>query len=130
MAYHFSIFMMYMMAMVIRISQVFELTMLGEKLSAKDAVAIGLIYAAVPAAKLVDEARSLARKLATGPTYALGLTKRALNQSLYNDLDNQLDLERDLQGLAGDSTDYKEGIAAFHEKRTPLFTGRPVRGAK
>jgi enoyl-CoA hydratase/carnithine racemase len=57
------------------------------------------------------------------------LVKQALEASFGNDLDTQLDLERDLQGLAGRSPDYAEGVAAFMAKRAPVFTGRPPKGA-
>ena len=99
------------------------LTMLGEKISARQAAEIGLIYRSCPAATLLDEASQLAAHLATLPTLGLGLTKRLLNASLVSDLDAQLDLEAELQGVAGRSADYAEGVAAFLAKRKPVFTG-------
>ena len=66
----------------------------------------------------------LARHLATQPTAGLALIKRGLNASLDNSLDQQLELERDLQRLAGRSEDYREGVSAFMNKRTPAFKGR------
>jgi 2-(1,2-epoxy-1,2-dihydrophenyl)acetyl-CoA isomerase len=74
--------------------------------------------------KLEAEVAAVAGKLALAPTYALGLTKRAIAQSSTNTLAQQLDLERDLQRLAGASPDAAEGIRAFLEKRPPKFTGR------
>nr|ABF82234.1 PaaB [Pseudomonas fluorescens] len=100
------------------------LAMLGERLTAEQAEQWGLIYRVVDDAELRDEALKLARHLATQPTYGLALIKRSLNASLNNDFDAQLDLERDLQRLAGRSEDYREGVAAFMAKRTPVFKGR------
>ena len=100
------------------------LTILAEPLPAEKAEAWGLIWKAVDDDKLEAEVAAVAGKLALAPTYALGLTKRAIAQSSTNTLAQQLDLERDLQRLAGASPDAAEGIRAFLEKRPPKFTGR------
>ena len=100
------------------------LALLGEPLTAEQAEAWGLIWRAVDDDSLVDEARKLARHLATQPTKGLGFIKQAIQASPDNDLDAQLDLERDLQRQAGRSADYREGVAAFMEKRAPVFQGR------
>jgi 2-(1,2-epoxy-1,2-dihydrophenyl)acetyl-CoA isomerase len=100
------------------------LTMLAEPISAEKAEAWGLIWKAVDDDKLEAEVAAVAGKLAVAPTYGLGLTKRAIALSATNTLSEQLDLERDLQQLAGSSPDAIEGIAAFLEKRPPRFTGR------
>ncbi|WP_437880681.1 2-(1,2-epoxy-1,2-dihydrophenyl)acetyl-CoA isomerase PaaG [Pseudomonas sp. LRF_L74] len=100
------------------------LALLGERLSAEQAEQWGLIYRVVDDAALRDEALKLARHLATQPTYGLALIKRAFNASAHNSFDEQLELERDLQRLAGRSEDYREGVAAFMAKRTPAFKGR------
>ena len=100
------------------------LTMLAEPLTAAQAEAWGLIWKAVPDAELMPQAMALAKKLAQGPTFALGLTKTAIDASLGNDLDTQLALERDSQHQASQSHDFREGVTAFLEKRPAKFTGK------
>jgi 2-(1,2-epoxy-1,2-dihydrophenyl)acetyl-CoA isomerase len=100
------------------------LAFLGEKLSAADAQAMGLIYGVVESSRLLDEAHELSKRLATQPTRGFGLTKRAFNQSLANDLDGQLEVEAELQAEAAGTADFGEGVRAFLEKRQPSFAGR------
>jgi 2-(1,2-epoxy-1,2-dihydrophenyl)acetyl-CoA isomerase len=100
------------------------LMFLGDKLSATKALEWGMIYDVVPSAALFDRATALARQLATMPTRALGLIKRALNAAFANDLNAQLALEGELQGEAGRTADYAEGVRAFLEKRKPNYSGR------
>jgi 2-(1,2-epoxy-1,2-dihydrophenyl)acetyl-CoA isomerase len=99
------------------------LMMLGEKMSVQEAKDLGLVYAIFPDTDLMSGALTLAKRMAKMPTRGLGLTKKALNYSLSNDLEEQLAVERDLQGMAGRTSDNAEGIAAFLEKRNPAFTG-------
>ena len=100
------------------------LMMLADKVSAQDAMTIGLIHRVIEAGKLADEAVALARQLALRPTRGLGLIKRALNASATNGLDEQLALEAQLQAEAGSTADYREGVKAFLDKRAPVFVGR------
>ena len=95
------------------------LMMLGDKVTAEDALRMGLIYKIFPVAFFEEETKELATTLANMPTKALGLTKRLLNQSMTNNLEQQLALESDLQIEASSSNDYKEGVSAFVEKRKP-----------
>lgn len=100
------------------------LAMLAGKLTAQQALDYGLVYQVVEPEALVDTAFATASHLATQPTRALGLIKRAFNQSLGIDIDAQLALEEQLQREAGRTADYAEGVRAFLEKRAPRFTGR------
>jgi 2-(1,2-epoxy-1,2-dihydrophenyl)acetyl-CoA isomerase len=96
----------------------------AEPLAAETAAAWGLIWKVVDDAELASEAETLGRKLAAGPTFGLGLIKRAIQASAGNTLDQQLDLERDLQRQAGRSADFAEGVVAFLDKRPAEFIGR------
>ncbi|MFJ6324184.1 MULTISPECIES: 2-(1,2-epoxy-1,2-dihydrophenyl)acetyl-CoA isomerase PaaG [unclassified Rhizobium] len=100
------------------------LALTAEPLDAETAASWGLIWRAIDDDKLMDEAKALTVRLASGPTMGLGLTKRAIQAAATNSLDEQLDLERDLQREAGRSADYAEGVTAFLEKRKPEFRGR------
>lgn len=100
-----------------------EMFMTGDAIDANRAVQIGMINRVVPAASLMDEAAALAKKLAAGPTGAIGRIKKMLDASSTNDLKWQLELEQECQIESGKSDDFKEGVAAFFEKRPPNFTG-------
>jgi 2-(1,2-epoxy-1,2-dihydrophenyl)acetyl-CoA isomerase len=97
--------------------------MTAEKIEARRAYEMGMVYRVCSADTLQQEAMSLASELSSMPTRGLGLTKRALNASLGNDLDAQLELEAELQREAGRTRDFAEGVSAFLEKRKPNFTG-------
>lgn len=99
------------------------LMMLGDKVSAVEAEKLGMIYKVFAPENFLEEVNKLAETLAEMPTKAIGLTKRLLNQSMTNDLDQQLVLESDLQIEASSSNDYREGVSAFVEKRKPQFNG-------
>lgn len=99
--------------------------LLGEReLGAAEARDLGLVSAVVPTAKLEEAARELARRLAGGPTRAIGLTKRLIDAAEDANLADALASEAALQELAGRSEDHAEGVAAFGEKREPRFSGR------
>ena len=99
------------------------MAMLAPKISAEQALAWGMIWDVVDDDELAATARELAAQLATQPTRGFAFTKRALAASTTNTLDAQLDLERDLMRAAGRTHDYREGVAAFLEKRTPQYRG-------
>ena len=99
------------------------LMMTGDKISATRAAELGMIYRVIPGDQLEAEAMKLAAALAQMPTRGLALTKRALNASMSNGLEAQLELEEGLQREAGRTHDFEEGVAAFKEKRAPVFKG-------
>ena len=102
----------------------FEILMGERQLGADDARDMGLVAAVVPADQLLDVASELARRLAAGPTVAIGLTKRLLNRAEDATLADALAVEAALQDVAGRTGDHAEGVAAFGEKRDPEFRGR------
>lgn len=104
-------------------AQAMGLAMLGDKIPAEKALQLGMIWQVTEDAQLKAEASQLAEHLATQPTYGLSLIKKAIHAAADNSLDDQLILERDLQRLAGRSSDYREGVQAFMQKRTPQYKG-------
>jgi 2-(1,2-epoxy-1,2-dihydrophenyl)acetyl-CoA isomerase len=107
----------------IGMARALQLSLLGERLPAETALAWGLINRVCDDATLMDEARALARDLAAGPTVALGLTRRLYWASGENSFEGQLGLECRSQIEAGQTADFKEGVAAFLEKRKAEFRG-------
>lgn len=99
------------------------LALLGERLSAEQAEQWGMIWQVLDDDELQDKAMQLARHLATQPTQGLALIKQAINAAATNSMDQQLDLEKELQTVAGRTDDYREGVAAFMQKRPPSFKG-------
>jgi 2-(1,2-epoxy-1,2-dihydrophenyl)acetyl-CoA isomerase len=98
------------------------LALTGEPLPAEKAEAWGLIWKAVDDDKLIEEAHRLCRHFVSAPAVALALTKRVLDEAWSNDLDAQLDLERETQREASLAADYAEGVRAFLQKRAPVFS--------
>ena len=100
------------------------LAILADRIDAEQALQYGLVWQVLPDDELQAAARAMAGRLASMPTNAYALTKTALNQSLQNDLPQQLELEAQLQSQAGRSDDFSEGVAAFLAKRPAVFKGR------
>ena len=101
-----------------------ELLLLGRRLTGEEAAAWGLIHRAVEPAAVDDEAAAIVDQLASGPTVALGLTKWLLHQGEGRALHEHLADEAFALELSSRSEDFREGLAAFREKRDPRFNGR------
>src|SRR3954453_2749900 len=104
-------------------ARAFQMALLGERVPAQQALEWGLVNFVHSDEALIDEANALVEKLAAGPTHSYASSKLALNNSIYRDLDAQLDLEAELKPALGRTQDFVEGAAAFVEKREPGFKG-------
>jgi 2-(1,2-epoxy-1,2-dihydrophenyl)acetyl-CoA isomerase len=101
-----------------------EMMLLGERVPAEQALAWGLISRVVEDEELDEEAVALASRLANGPTVALGLIRKLAREAEQRPLSEALAAERVAQRTAGESADFKAGVAAFLAKRQPRFEGR------
>lgn len=113
----------FMLPRLIGFQRASALMLLGDKVSPQEALNMGMIYKVFAAEEFAAESWKIAETLSKMPTKGLGYTKRALNQAFVNDLSQQLSLEDHLQSEAASTKDYREGVAAFLEKRTPDFKG-------
>jgi len=113
----------YTLPRLIGFAKASALMMLGDKVSATEAEQMGMIYKVLPAENFAEDSLNIAVTLSQLPTRGLALTKKALNASAHNNLEQQLNLEDKLQYKAAHTKDYAEGIKAFIEKRPASFKG-------
>ncbi|NBR13240.1 MAG: 2-(1,2-epoxy-1,2-dihydrophenyl)acetyl-CoA isomerase [Flavobacteriales bacterium] len=109
---------------LIGLQKALALMFTGEKVSAEQAEKLNMIYKAVDDETFEEEVLKFAETLAVMPTRGLGLTKKAVNLGLFNNLEDQLAVEGVLQTEAGETEDFREGVNAFLEKRAAVFKGR------
>jgi 2-(1,2-epoxy-1,2-dihydrophenyl)acetyl-CoA isomerase len=114
----------YFLPRLIGMAKAFELCTMGSKVSAAEALQLGIVNRVVPASELDAAVKSYADYYAAAPTRSIGIIKKMLNRSTTSTLDEMLDYEAYCQEIAGRTEDYKEGVTAFLEKRKPKFTGR------
>ncbi len=109
---------------ILGLAKAMEVGLLGEPIDATMAMNLGLVNWVFPDDKFREELAKIAERLASGPTRAMGLTKRALNRAIVVDMDSALEYEAYLQDVAGRTRDHVEGVKAFFEKREANFSGQ------
>jgi len=114
----------YFLPRLIGFQKATAIMMLADKITAQEAERIGMIYKYFSAESFTQESVNIAETLAKMPTQAFALTKQALNSSMNHSLEEQLQIEDKLQYQAAHTSDYQEGVAAFLEKRNPVFAGK------
>ena len=113
----------YFLPRVVGSARAFEMATMASKISAQEALTLGIVNRVCAAEDLENTTLEIATYYANAPTKAIGLIKGMLNKSTYSDLESMLQYEAYCQEIAGNSDDYKEGVAAFNEKRKANFTG-------
>lgn len=113
----------YFLPRIVGSTKAFELSTMGSKVMASEALSLGMVNKVVPAEELDEAVKNYTDYYANAPTKAIALMKKMLNKSFNSTLDEMLDYETYAQMIAGESKDYHEGVAAFKEKRRPTFVG-------
>ena len=114
---------LYYLTQLLGHAKALELSILGEKVSAADAVSLGLASRVIPSDKWEEDVSDFATVLASSPTKAIGLIKRSLKAITTLSFEDYLELEAQGQRIAGLTNDHREGVTAFMEKRKPVFSG-------
>ena len=109
---------------IVGYAKAFEMCATGDKVTAAEAKEAGLVNKVVSGKLLLKSAETVAKNFAARPTKAIGMIKDLLNRSFESSLDEILKLEGDHQETAGNTEDFKEGIASFLEKRKPVYKGK------
>ena len=109
---------------LVGLTKAMELLLTGDPFDANEALRLGMLSRVVPGEELMDTVLELAAKIANGPSVAVNLTKRALKQSLKNDIEQQINVEFSTFSACLKTEDHREGLTAFREKRTPQFKGK------
>lgn len=108
---------------IVGLSRAAEMTLTGDPIDAQQALAWGLVSRVVPAEQLLDSARELAARMAANPPHAVRMAKRLMREAILGRLDSNLEMAAAFQALAHQTADHREAVAAFLEKRTPVFRG-------